>query len=140
MGDDEKRTDMALFHRNVIVIDASRELVLLSPLLLNQNMSQSRLVTFTKGGNGKAHHAKEWGKFRMTDHNKQSQEVGSQRHLWPLCVSFKQLGRIRVYEKEEKAHIHMHRPKMIRGKTKCMQLAMELSLLYCTDKLSTNLG
>ena len=66
---------MALFHRNVIMIDASGELALLSPLLLRQNMSQSRLVTFTEGGDGKIHHAKERGKFRMTEHNKQSQEV-----------------------------------------------------------------
>lgn len=52
----------------------------------------------------------------MTDHNKQSQEVGSGRKPWPLCVSFKQLGRIRVYEEEEKekAQIHMHGRKMIR--------------------------
>lgn len=76
----------------------------------------------------------------MTEHNKQSQEVGSRRHLWPLCVSAKQLGRIRVYEKEEKAHIHMHRPKMIRERNpKCLHWAMEQSLLYCTNKLSTNL-
>lgn len=59
MGDDEKNTDMALFHRNATMIDASREQVLLSPLLLCQKMSQSRLVTFTKGGDGKIHHAKE---------------------------------------------------------------------------------
>lgn len=39
---------MAPFHRNVTVIDASGELVLLSPLLLRQNMSQSRSVTFMK--------------------------------------------------------------------------------------------
>ena len=97
---------MALFHGNVFVIDASGELVLLSPLLLCQNMSQSRLVTFTEGGDGKIHHAKEWDKFRMTEHNKQGQEVGSQKNLWPLCVSLKQLGRIRVYEKEENAHTH----------------------------------
>lgn len=55
--DDEKSTDMALFHRNAAVIDSSGEQALLSPLLLCQNMSQSRLVTFTKGGG--AHHAKE---------------------------------------------------------------------------------
>lgn len=107
---------MALFHRNVIVIDVSGESVLLSPRLLCQNMSQSRLVTSTEGGDGKIHHAKDWGKFRMTEHNKQSQEVGLQENLWPPCVSLKQLGRIRVYEKEEKAHIHMHRHTMIRGK------------------------
>lgn len=52
MGDDEKSTDVALFHRNAAVIDLSGERVLLSPLLLCQNMSQSRLVTFTKGGRG----------------------------------------------------------------------------------------
>lgn len=67
---------MALLHRNVIVIDVPGERVLLSPLLLHQNMSQSRLVTFTEGGDGKIHHVKDWGKFRMTEHNKQSQEVG----------------------------------------------------------------
>ncbi len=83
---------MALFHRNVIVIDASGELVLLSPLLLRQTMSQSRLVTFIKGGDGKEYHAKEWGKFRMTEHNKQSQEVGLLRHLRPLCF-FKTAGK-----------------------------------------------
>lgn len=91
--------EIALLHRNVIVIDASRDLLLLSPLLLCQNISQSRLVTCTAGGDGKIHHAKEWGKFRMTENNKQTQEVGSQEHLWPLCVSLKQLGKIRVYEK-----------------------------------------
>lgn len=83
---------MALFHRNVIVIDASGESVLLSPLLLCQNMSQSRLVTSTEGGDGKIHHAKESGKFRMTEHNKQSQEVGSQKNLWLLCF-FKTAGK-----------------------------------------------
>lgn len=63
----------------------------------------------------------------MTDHNKQSQEVGLGRKPWPLCVSFKQLGRIRVYEEEEKekAQIHMHGRKMIRkggGKKKKAQM------------------
>lgn len=58
LGDDEKSTDMALFHRNAAVIDSSGERVPLSPLVPRQNMSQSRLVTFTKGGGGKIHHAK----------------------------------------------------------------------------------
>lgn len=47
-------------------------------------MLQSRLVAFTKGGDEKMHQAKEWGKIRMTDHNKQNQEVGSQRYSWLL--------------------------------------------------------
>ena len=46
---DEKTAEMALFHRNVTVIDASGELALLSPPLLRQNVSQSRLVTSTEG-------------------------------------------------------------------------------------------
>lgn len=50
LGGDEKSTDMALFHRNAAVIDSSGEPVLLSPPLPCQNMSQSRLVTFTKVG------------------------------------------------------------------------------------------
>lgn len=69
------------------------ELALLSPPVLRQNMSQSRLVTFTEGGDGKIHHAKEWRKFRMTEHNKQNQEVGSLKNLWPLCVFFKTAGK-----------------------------------------------
>lgn len=44
---------MAPFHRNVTMIDASGELVLLSPLLLRQNMSQSRSVTFMKKKKGR---------------------------------------------------------------------------------------
>lgn len=50
---DGKRADMAPFHRNVTMIDASGELVLLSPLLLRQNMSQSRSVTFMKKKKGR---------------------------------------------------------------------------------------
>jgi len=41
-----RRAKMALFHRNVTVIDVSEDLVLLSPLLLRMKMSQTRLVTF----------------------------------------------------------------------------------------------
>lgn len=67
----------------------------------------------------------------MTDHNKQSQEVGSGRKPWPLCVSFKQLGRIRVYEEEEKekGQIHMHGRKMIRkgGEKKTPKSQMDAS-------------
>lgn len=74
------KREMVTFQRNVIVIDASGELVVLSSSLPCQNMSKRRLVTFREGGDGKIHHATERGKFRMTDHNKQSQEVGSDRH------------------------------------------------------------
>lgn len=83
---------MAYFHRNVTVIDVSEDLALLSALLLRQSMSRSRLVTFSEGGDGKIHHAKEWDKFRLTENNKQSQEVGSQRNLWLLCF-FKTAGK-----------------------------------------------
>lgn len=83
---------MALLCRNVIVIDVPGERVLLSPLLLHQNMSQSRL------GDWKIHHVREWGKFRMTEHNKQSQEVGLQKNVWLLCAVLKQLKRIKAYK------------------------------------------
>lgn len=113
LGGDEKSTDMALFHRNAAVIDSSGEPVLLSPPLPCQNMSQSRLVTFTKvgggGAGGETHHAKEEGKFRMTRYNKQSQEVGSQRHWWLCRVSLTAAGRNREFMRRwRKAHKHVH--------------------------------
>lgn len=53
---------------------------------------------------GKIHHARERGKFRMTENNKQSQEVGSQeKFVAAVCffkTSWEESG---VYEKEEKS-------------------------------------
>lgn len=62
-----RKVELAFFHRNVAVIDVSEDLVLLSPPLLLQNMSQNTLVTFTKERDGgKKYHAIKWNKFRLT--------------------------------------------------------------------------
>lgn len=72
--------------------------VLLSSPLLRKNISQSRLVvlqkkTPQKTGDVKTFHGNERGKFRLTDHNKQSQEVGSRSTTQPPCVAFKTAGK-----------------------------------------------
>lgn len=81
---------------NVFVSVAGRVVVvLLSSPLPRKNISQSRLVVLQKKKEGdvKTFHGNERGKFRVTDHNKQSQEVGSRSTTQPPCVAFKTAGK-----------------------------------------------
>lgn len=128
-----RRALRTLFCRNVTVMDVSADLLLLSPPLLRQNMSRSRLH-FQGEGMGKYITPKrrinlEWQKI-----------TNKARKLWPLRVSVKQLGGIRLYRRKNKIllyflHYKAHLKVLIKKKRKNNSAVLIYGLIVFTDAI-----